>query len=322
MVKSSLIFAICTSLSITSYVLVEHVFSPSPLSSIELERQTLELRSIITQHAKITNIASINAKIDPVWKAIPGYNGLEVDIEATLAQTLLRKERIPSEYIYKEIEPSIQLEDLGVYPIYRGNSQKSMVSLMINVAWGNDYIPHMLEILKNEQVKATFFFDGTWLNKHLDLAKKIAQDGHELSNHAYSHRNMSQLSQQKVMEEITKTQDILVNQLHVKNHLFAPPSGDFNQQTIDIAKKMGLYTVLWTLDTVDWKNPGAEAIIQKINHQLVPGALILMHPTQSSSQALETMIQNIKQKNMFFGTVSELISSKRVPALTKENSIN
>ncbi len=272
-----------------------------------------ELRKKIETEAKQRYLAPIDAKIDPVWKAIPGYNGIEVDIEQTLKLARSHDKDTAIHYITREIEPSIKLTDLGAYPIYKGNPHKPMVSLMINVAWGEEHIPSMLETLRNEHVHATFFFDGSWLSTHIDIAQNIAQQGHELANHAYSHPNMSRLTRQQAIDEISKTQLLLSNELLINNTLFAPPSGDFNQQTLDIAAQFNLHTVLWTLDTVDWKNPGAQHILHRIATRVEPGTLILMHPTISSSQALPQMIQSIKQKGLVLGTVSELISSRRIP---------
>jgi probable sporulation protein (polysaccharide deacetylase family) len=271
-------------------------------------RQTLI--DLIQTEARKRKIAPIDAKLDSVWKAIPAYNGLEVDIEHTLKLAEGKQASAPITYIMKETTPAILLEDLGPHPIFKGNPQKPMASIMINVAWGNEFLPSILETLDKERVHATFFFDGSWLSKNMDTAKFIQSKGHELSNHAYSHKNMSQLSREKAKEEISKTEAYL-KELGVANHLFAPPSGDFDQETVQIASEMGLKTILWTLDTVDWTNPGAARIIQKISTRVEPGSLILMHPTRSSSEALPEMIRSIKRKGLILATVSELISPKR-----------
>jgi len=290
--------------------------NPLPIfSSLEnvAEEDTKEmLLQRIREEAAKRKIEPVDARIDPVWKAIPGYNGLEADIEASyrLSQGLPPGE--PPRLVMKEVSPRIHLDDLGPYPVYKGNPLKPMVSLMINVAWGEEYIPAMLEILEKEHVHATFFFDGSWLQKHLPLANEIKQKGHELSNHAYSHRNMSQLSRREAMEEITKTQRLLEQSLQVRNTLFAPPSGDFDRETVEIAYTLKLRTVLWSLDTVDWQHPGPESILRKISARVEPGSMILMHPTASASQALEGMIKEIKRKGLALGTVSDLLSPYRV----------
>lgn len=282
-------------------------------SKLGLRQDQTELLERIRTEAAKKRIAPINAYVDRVWKAIPGYNGLEVDVEKSLALSQTSPFSDKLKLVMKEVPPAIGLEQLGAVPVYKGNPSKPMVSLMINVAWGNEYLPKMLDVLEKEQVHATFFFDGTWLKNNISTAQLIKEKGHELSNHAYSHKNMSQLSRSQAIAEISKTQQLLEKELGVQNTLFAPPSGDFNQQTVEIAYELKLRTILWTLDTVDWTKPEPSSIVRKISTRIEPGALILMHPTSSSSIALEQMIRVIKSKGLHLGTVSELLSTKRIP---------
>lgn len=266
----------------------------------------------IKKKAESTKIEPVDAIVDRVWKAIPGYNGVEVDVDETYKLAKAAGNTNSITYKYRQLIPKVGLSDLEVQPIYRGNPSKPMVSLMINVAWGNEFIVPMLNTLDQEKVKATFFFDGKWLKSNIELAKEIQKRGHELSNHAYSHANMSQLSEEKAVQEISKTQKILEDELGVQKKWFAPPSGDFDSDTVRIAKGLGMFTVLWTLDTVDWQNPSPQSVVKKISSKVEPGYLILMHPTSSSSQALQGMIQGIRAKGLSLGTVSETLSSDRV----------
>ncbi|WP_334072941.1 MULTISPECIES: polysaccharide deacetylase family protein [Paenibacillus] len=271
-----------------------------------------ELLGRIRREAEGLRKEPVDAVVDRVWKAIPGYNGREVDIESTFQRARLKPEGAEIEYLYKEIKPKVSLDDLGPHPIYKGNPNKPMAAFMINVAWGNEYIPPMLDTLDRHNVKATFFFDGSWLKKNPELAKEIQRRGHQLENHAYSHPNMSQLSDSLARLEISKTKDVLKDTLGVENRWFAPPSGDFNQRTVDLAAEQGLKTVLWTVDTIDWKKPPATTIVRRISENVGPGSLILMHPTASSRDALEGMIQAIRSKGLQLGTVEQTLSSDRV----------
>lgn len=266
----------------------------------------------IKNKAISTRIEPVDAKVDRVWKAIPGYNGLEVDVDETYKQAKAVGNTTSITYKYRQLIPKVELSDLEVQPIYRGNPAKPMVSLMINVAWGNEFIVPMLNTLDQEKVKATFFFDGKWLKNNIEVAKEIQKRGHELSNHAYSHANMSQLSEERAVEEISKTQKLLKDELGEEKKWFAPPSGDFDSDTVRIAKGQGMHTVLWTLDTVDWQHPSPASIVNKISNKVEPGYLILMHPTSSSSQALQGMIKAIKAKGLSLGTVSQTLSSERI----------
>ncbi|ETT53716.1 polysaccharide deacetylase family protein [Paenibacillus sp. FSL H7-0350] len=280
--------------------------------SYALNQTEDDLRAQITRRAEALNAQPVNAVVDRVWKAIPGYNGLEVDVEATYRSALLRGPEAGLKLMYRQIKPKVSLDDLGAQPIYRGNPAKPMVSLMINVAWGNEYILPMLDILDAEKVKVTFFLDGSWLSRNKELAAEMLKRGHEVENHAYTHPKMSILSRTRATAEIEKTQKLLKESLGVTNKWFAPPSGDFNQQTVEIAASLGLKTVLWTLDTVDWRNPSPESVVAKISRRVEPGTLILMHPTASSSQALRGMIRGIRAKGLQLGTVSQTLSAERI----------
>lgn len=273
-----------------------------------------QLREQIEEQAKQYYIAPVDARIDRVWKAIPGYNGLEVDVERSLEKTLAAGTSAPIQYVFREVPPQIGLQDLGPLPTYKGNPEKKMIALMVNVAWGNEFIPSILDTLEKEQVKATFFLDGSWLNKNAEVAKQIQEKGHEMSNHAYSHPNMSELDRASASSQISRTEELLKSSLNVDNKWFAPPSGDFNAMTVQVAAEHGLRTVLWTIDTVDWMKPPADSIIRKISSKLEPGALILMHPTASSRDALLGMIREAKRQGYALGTVSETLSSSRLPS--------
>ncbi|CAI6028195.1 polysaccharide deacetylase family protein [Cohnella sp. JJ-181] len=279
-----------------------------------------ELRSWLAAEAIKRAQPPIDAVVDRVWKAIPGYNGRSVDVNATYE--LARKAGISAEsaaaapaavpWVYREVAPKIGLRDLPPSPVYRGNPNKPAVGLMINVAWGNEYLASILNTLDAQKVKATFFLDGSWLSKNKDAALEIKRRGHELSNHAYSHKNMSTISDAKQLEEISKTEALLKDVLGADNRLFAPPSGDYDARTVRIAAGLGLRTVMWTLDTVDWQRPPASSVVKKISAHVGPGTLILMHPTSTTEQALAGIVRAARAKGLVPGTVSEVLSERRL----------
>ncbi|MER2088849.1 MAG: polysaccharide deacetylase family protein [Sporosarcina sp.] len=257
-------------------------------------------------------IEPIDAKIDRVWKAIPGYNGLAVDIEASYKKMKKGGDIDTTEMIFKEVPPKIHLNDLKPSPIFRGNPEKPMVALLINVAWGNEYIPSILKTLKDSQVKATFFFDGSWVKNNPDLAMSINFEGHEIGNHAYSHPDLNKRSRADTMDELKKTNDVIEATLGTKPIWFAPPSGSFNQETIHVADELGMKTILWTVDTVDWRKPATSEMVKRVLAGVSNGSMVLMHPTKPVSEGLVTMINDIKRKGYQLGTVSDLMSEKRI----------
>ncbi|MBD7908019.1 polysaccharide deacetylase family protein [Sporosarcina gallistercoris] len=266
----------------------------------------------IESYAKDYEVKPIDAKIDRVWKAIPGYNGLTVDVEKSYQKMLDSNDFNTDHLVFKEVPPKIHLDDLPPSPIYKGNPEKPMAALLINVAWGEEYIPSMLNTLKQAEVKATFFFDGSWVKRNPDILTRISMEGHEIGNHAYSHPNLANRSRQETVTELSKTNEVIEATLGVKPQWFAPPSGSFNQTTIDVAHDLKMKTILWTVDTVDWKKPDTTEMVTRVLSKVENGSMILMHPTQPTSDGLETIIEGTKKKGMKLGTVSELMSEERV----------
>ncbi|WP_286884791.1 polysaccharide deacetylase family protein [Aneurinibacillus sp. UBA3580] len=301
------LYSVMTSESVNLYI------ASKKMDRAALTNQVAQWEQQLKEAAKTKNIPPVNARIDPIWKAIPGYNGLSIDEEASLQRMQQAGRWDESLIVYREVKPTIGLDQLAAAPIYRGNSDKPMVSLMINVAWGNEYLPAILETLKKEKVKATFFLDGSWTKKYPDEAKKIAEAGHEIGSHAYSHPNMSQLSLTRMEQEITKTNTAITEATGITPTLFAPPSGDFDQRVVDMAARYHLRTILWTADTVDWRKPSPDQWFRTVAPKINNGVLVLMHPTAPTAEALPRLIRYVKEKKLTLGTVSDTLSTRRVP---------
>ncbi|MDN4492835.1 polysaccharide deacetylase family protein [Ureibacillus aquaedulcis] len=295
----------------SSILLTFGLFAATPMvGSAKMTKN--ELFRAIERYSEENNREPIDARIDSVWKAIPGYNGRTVDIEASYKKMKSKGKFDEKKIVYKEISPKIHLEDLDNQPIYRGNPEKPIVAFLINVAWGNEYIPGILEVLEQHETKATFFFDGSWVKKNPDVAKQIQAAGHEIGNHAYSHPDLQQRSLEETKVELVKTNQVIEDTLNVKPKWFAPPSGSFNETTVQVAEQLEMKTILWTVDTVDWKKPPASEMVNRVVSKVENGAMILMHPTQPVAEGMETMIKEIKGKGYKLGTVSELMSEKRI----------
>ncbi|MFJ7934881.1 polysaccharide deacetylase family protein [Sporosarcina sp. NPDC096371] len=285
-----------------------------PLDSITTMAPStnVDLLEKIQSYAKDNDIKPIDAIVDRVWKAIPGYNGVTVDIEKSYQRMLTGNGFDADLLVYKEVSPQVHLEDLPPSPIYKGNPEKPMVALLINVAWGDEYIPGILKVLSDAKIKATFFFDGSWVKKNPDIAKMISLEGHEIGNHAYSHPDLKQRSRAETIEELKKTNDVIETTLGMKPEWFAPPSGSFNQETIQVANELGMKTILWTVDTVDWRKPATSEMVNRILTGVGNGSMVLMHPTKPTAEGLDAMIKGIQAKGYQLGTVSDLMSEKRI----------
>jgi probable sporulation protein (polysaccharide deacetylase family) len=253
----------------------------------------------------------VNARVDRVWHAIPGLCGWKIDEAASQdATNQYRDGKI--HLVWKPQEPTVRLADLPASPIYRGPQEEKSVCLMFNVSWGEAYVESLLNTLRKESVHATFFLDGAWVTKFPELAKRIRAEGHAIGSHGTGHPDFTKLSNQQLGEQILGSQRRILNTVGVMPTLLAPPAGAYDQRCVKIARAHHVYTILWTVDTVDWQRPPASTIVKRVLHGVSPGALILMHPTQPTTEALPTVIRRLKAGGFAFKTVSQLVREERV----------
>lgn len=294
-------------------------------NTLEVMKQEDPLYEKILQEAKKYEIPPTDAKIDPVWKAVPGYNGVQVDIEASYEKMKKTGKYEAQKLELKQVKPKVHLSDLPPAPMYKGNPEKPMVSFIINVAWGNEHLSSMLAILKKHHVKATFFLEGRWVQKNPELAKMIVDAGHEVGNHSYTHPNMQNLTSAQIRQEIKRTNEVIEATTGEKSRWFAPPSGSFKNEVVKIAAEERLGTVMWSVDTIDWQKPAPDVLISRVMSKIHNGAIVLMHPTEATEKSLEQLIVQIKEKNLHIDTISELVKEERMQPLqvggaSKENN--
>ncbi len=195
-------------------------------------------------------------------------------------------------------------------PIYCVDTDEKVVALSFDAAWGNEDTGQILEILKKNDVKVTFFMTGGWVEKYPDDVKKIAEAGHELGNHSENHKNMSELSAGECTEELMKVHDKVKELTGIDMKVFRPPYGDYDDVVIETTYSCGYYPIQWDIDSLDWKNYGVQNIIDTVvNHKaLGNGSIILMHNgAKYTAKALQDVIDGLKAKGYRFVTMSELI---------------
>lgn len=192
-------------------------------------------------------------------------------------------------------------------PYYNGKTDTNNVSLMVNVYWGNDYIEPMLEILDTYGVKITFFIGGMWAERYPELLKMIVSHGHEIGNHGYYHKDQDELDYNGNIDEIGIAGKMIESACGVKTVLFAPPSGAFNKQTLKAAEDLGYKTIMWSKDTVDWRDKDADVIFKRATSKVKGGDLILMHPTEATVKALSDILEFYKTNGFNVCPVSENI---------------
>ncbi len=190
-------------------------------------------------------------------------------------------------------------------PVYRGSGEK--VALMINVYWGTEYLDEMLSVFELYNVTTTFFVGGYWVSQNPEMLKKICDQGHEIGNHGYFHKQHGKLTYEENVNEILTCGKLVFELCGKMPSLFAPPSGDFCSDTLRAAKDCGCKTVMWSRDTIDWRDKDSELVYTRATKNVSGGELILMHPTAHTVEALPRIIEYFLNNNLQPSAVSEVI---------------
>lgn len=197
--------------------------------------------------------------------------------------------------------------DNDVY--YKGTVNEKIIALACNVDWGTEYIPTMLEIFEQNNITITFFVTGTWAEKNKDMLKMIHEKGHEIGNHGYFHRDYSLLNYDLNKKEIEKADEVILEAVGVKSKYFAPPSGAYNKQTVKAAKDLGYEVIMWSIDTIDWRQDSTkDKIISRVISKPHNAAIVLMHPKEETLKALPTIIKSLTEKEYKIGKISDIIN--------------
>ncbi len=205
------------------------------------------------------------------------------------------------------VRPRVLPASSRVYPIVTGDTSLPEVALMFNVDWGGEHIPAILKTLQEAKVNATFFVTGGWAKKNPGLVRGMAEAGHEIGNHGYFHGHPSEMGAGQIEDLIMKNEALLREILGTDPpRLFAPPYGEYSETSLMVAESLGYKTVLWTVDTVDWKKPPPESILERVS-KATNGSLILMHPTEPTRLALAQAVRDLKERGMTPVTVSEIL---------------
>ena len=193
-------------------------------------------------------------------------------------------------------------------PIYNVQIDEKKVALTMNCAWNADDIEQILETLKDNNVKITFFMVGNWVDKYPEAVKKIYGAGHEIGTHSNTHPHVEQLSAEKNLEEIKLGIEKLQKITGEQTRLYRTPYGEYNDTVINTARENGYYTIQWNVDTLDYKGLTGDEMWGRIKEKLQKGSIILTHNgTEHTADSLDMLLKNIKTNGYQVTTVSDLI---------------
>lgn len=205
--------------------------------------------------------------------------------------------------------------------IYSVKTDKKVIALTFDISWGEKTPGPVLDVLEKKGVqKTTFFLSGPWTATHPEIAKRIKSMGYEIGSHGQAHKNFSEYSNEWIYDQVKKAEDAIYDVTGVKTKLIRTPNGNFNKRVLEKLHSMGYTTIQWDTDSLDWKNPGVDNIVNRVLTKAHPGDIILMHASDSCKQtdsALPKIIDGLRAKGYEFVTVSELISGVNVKSKTE-----
>ncbi|MBX6350894.1 MAG: polysaccharide deacetylase family protein [Clostridia bacterium] len=273
-----------------------------------------EVRTLLASLAPGLRVAPIEPRVDPDTRGlVPGLDGLELDVEATLDALLHAAPGETVAYRMRAVPPRKTLADLPLGAVYRGNPAKPAFAILINVAWGDEWIPELLRVLDDHGAKATWFLMGDWARRSPGLAREIAARGHEIASHGDSAVEWGALDRAAMLRQVSDADAAIERATGVRPFWFSTHKGVVSPEILRVARELGHETVMWTVDTVDWMNPPVDWMVERVLARAGPGALVLMHPTPRTPAALDRILSGLGARGLRPLTLSELLSPRRLP---------
>ena len=179
-------------------------------------------------------------------------------------------------------------------PIYCVQRDNKCVSLTFDAAWGNEDTENLIEILGRYGVKATFFIVGQWADKYPESVRQLRDAGHEVMNHSDDHAHFAKLSTDQIVNNVSACNDKVEAITGVRPNLFRPPYGEYDDHVVAALTSMGMYTIQWDVDSLDWKDLSAAEIQKRVLGGVKPGSIVLFHnAAKHTPEALPGVIEGL-----------------------------
>lgn len=193
-------------------------------------------------------------------------------------------------------------------PIYAVETDEKKIAITFDAAYGSEETLEILNILKQKNIPATFFLVGFWVEKYPDLVKELDNAGIEIGSHSNTHPYMSKLSADQIRVELETSKNLITNITGKPVTVFRPPYGDYNDTLLTVAEEVGLKTIQWSVDSLDWKGLTTSEMLARINPDIAPGGIILFHNNSDHIvEALPVIIDTLLEQGYSFSTISNLI---------------
>ena len=193
-------------------------------------------------------------------------------------------------------------------PIYYVDTTEKVCSISFDAAWGNEQTKTLLDILDEHKVKTTFFLVGDWVEKYPESVKEISKRGHDVGNHSDTHAHMTQISLSEQKAEIENCNQKIESLINKPVTLFRPPYGEYDNSVVEVCNSLDMYCTQWNIDSLDWKDPSPQDMVQRIKDNLCPGSIILLHNgAKNTPEALPLIIDAIHAQGYKIVPISEIL---------------
>ena len=193
-------------------------------------------------------------------------------------------------------------------PVYCVEREDNVITVSFDASWGGDQTLHILDLLDQYNAKATFFLVGIWVDKYPELVKEIHARGHEIGNHSDSHPEMSKLSSERIIRELDGCSDKIEALTGERPTSFRPPYGDYDNEVVTVSRAEGYEVVQWSIDSLDWKNKGAEDLIRRATKNVQKGDIILFHnDSKYILDALPTILKTYQEQGFTMIPAREIL---------------
>lgn len=190
-----------------------------------------------------------------------------------------------------------------------GNPEKKYVYLTFDEGYEAGYTPKILEVLKENEVKATFFLTAHYINTQEELVKQMIAEGHIVGNHTVNHKSMPDLSEEQIKNEVMQLHQTIYEKFNYEMKYIRPPKGEFSERTLQVTNSLGYKTVMWSFAYEDWneeKQPEEEKSKVKIVNNLHNGEIMLLHGnSKTNTDILDRMIKEAKSMGYEFKSLDE-----------------
>lgn len=193
-------------------------------------------------------------------------------------------------------------------PIYGVETNEKKIAITFDAAWTNQDTEEIIKILEKHNAKATFFIVGDWAEKFPESVKAFFDAGHTIANHSDTHKAFSKCSRNEIKEEFENCNKKLEAITGQKVTLVRAPSGDYTDQSIEVAKSLGMYTIQWDCDSLDYTKISVDEIVNRVVKGTKNGSIILFHNgVENTAPALDRILTELTKQGYTFVSVENLI---------------